>query len=96
LITTILPIHKSVENTKQSEEPAPNWTSYFLKTLFKEVGRMAVPFRRTSKTAKRKRRTHFKLNVPGMVSCPNCGEMKLAHRVCKACGTYKGKEVVND
>lgn len=28
---------------------------------------MAVPFRRTSKTAKRKRRTHFKLNVPGMV-----------------------------
>ncbi|MBH9788308.1 50S ribosomal protein L32, partial [Clostridioides difficile] len=27
---------------------------------------MAVPFRRTSKTAKRKRRTHFKLSVPGM------------------------------
>ncbi|HWK24532.1 MAG TPA: 50S ribosomal protein L32, partial [Ureibacillus sp.] len=26
---------------------------------------MAVPFRRTSKTAKRKRRTHFKLSVPG-------------------------------
>jgi large subunit ribosomal protein L32 len=62
--------------------------------LFKEVGRMAVPARRTSKTAKRKRRTHFKLNVPGMVACPNCGEMKLAHRICKACGTYKGKEVV--
>jgi large subunit ribosomal protein L32 len=56
---------------------------------------MAVPFRRTSKTAKRKRRTHFKLESPGMVSCPNCGEMKLAHRVCKECGTYKGKEVVN-
>jgi large subunit ribosomal protein L32 len=56
---------------------------------------MAVPARRTSKTAKRKRRTHFKLNVPGMVSCPNCGEMKLAHHVCKACGTYKGKDVVN-
>jgi large subunit ribosomal protein L32 len=30
-----------------------------------------------------------------MVACPNCGEMKLAHRVCKECGTYKGKEVVN-
>ncbi|MBR2758296.1 MAG: 50S ribosomal protein L32, partial [Exiguobacterium sp.] len=27
---------------------------------------MAVPFRRTSKTRKRLRRTHFKLNVPGM------------------------------
>jgi large subunit ribosomal protein L32 len=57
---------------------------------------MAVPFRRTSKTVKRKRRTHFKLSVPGMVECPNCGEMKLAHRVCKACGTYKGKEVVSN
>jgi len=57
---------------------------------------MAVPFRRTSKTAKRKRRTHFKLQVPGMVECPKCGEMKLAHRVCKACGTYKGKEVVEN
>lgn len=56
---------------------------------------MAVPFRRTSKTKKRMRRTHFKLQVPGMVECPNCGEMKLAHRVCKNCGTYKGEEVIN-
>ncbi|AZV42159.1 MULTISPECIES: 50S ribosomal protein L32 [Peribacillus] len=56
---------------------------------------MAVPFRRTSKTVKRKRRTHFKLSVPGMVECPSCGEMKLSHRVCKECGTYNGKEVVN-
>jgi large subunit ribosomal protein L32 len=57
---------------------------------------MAVPARRTSKTAKRKRRTHFKLQVPGMTECPSCGELKLAHRVCKACGTYKGKEVINN
>ena len=55
---------------------------------------MAVPKRRTSKTAKRKRRTHFKLNVPGMVICPNCGEMKLSHRVCKECGHYNGRAVV--
>ncbi|MBO0994264.1 50S ribosomal protein L32 [Bacillus sp. SD088] len=57
---------------------------------------MAVPKRRTSKTAKRQRRTHYKLLVPGMVDCPNCGEKKLSHRVCKACGTYKGNEVVNN
>jgi large subunit ribosomal protein L32 len=31
-----------------------------------------------------------------MTECPNCGELKLAHRVCKACGTYKGKEVINN
>ncbi len=56
---------------------------------------MAVPKRRTSKQRKRKRRTHFKLNMPGMVVCDNCGEMKLAHRVCKECGHYKGREVLN-
>lgn len=56
---------------------------------------MAVPFRRTSKMKKRTRRTHFKLQVPGMVECSSCGEMKLSHRVCKACGTYKGNDVVN-
>ncbi|MBN6185873.1 50S ribosomal protein L32 [Aneurinibacillus sp. REN35] len=57
---------------------------------------MAVPQRRTSKTRKNKRRTHFKLEVPGMVKCPECGEMKLAHRVCKSCGSYKGNQVVNN
>ena len=55
---------------------------------------MAVPKRRTSKSVKRKRRTHFKLNVPGMVVCPNCGEMKLSHRVCKECGQYDGKTII--
>jgi large subunit ribosomal protein L32 len=57
---------------------------------------MAVPFRRTSKTRKRKRRTHFKLSVPGMVRCPQCGEWKLSHRVCRECGHYKGAEVVEN
>jgi len=56
---------------------------------------MAVPFRRTSKTRRDKRRTHFKLAVPGMVKCPQCGEYKLGHHVCKSCGTYKGKEIVS-
>ncbi|WP_120189427.1 50S ribosomal protein L32 [Ammoniphilus oxalaticus] len=56
---------------------------------------MAVPKRRTSKTRKRLRRTHFKLEVPGMVKCLTCGDYKLSHRVCKSCGTYKGQEVVN-
>jgi len=56
---------------------------------------MAVPFRRTSKTRKNKRRTHFKLAVPGMVKCSECGELKLAHRVCKECGSYKGQDVLN-
>ncbi len=51
------------------------------------------PQRRTSKTRKRLRRTHFKMETPGMMVCPNCGEMKLAHIVCSACGYYDGKLV---
>lgn len=35
---------------------------------------MAVPFRRTSKTKKRMRRTHLKKTAASVVSCPNCGE----------------------
>ncbi|MBN2540203.1 MAG: 50S ribosomal protein L32 [Bacilli bacterium] len=55
---------------------------------------MAVPFRKISKSQKRKRRTHFKLQAPTMAVCPNCGEMTLSHTVCKKCGYYKGKLVV--
>ena len=36
----------------------------------------------------------WKLDLPGMSKCPKCGEMKLAHRMCKACGYYNGREVV--
>ncbi|WP_338967155.1 MULTISPECIES: 50S ribosomal protein L32 [unclassified Spiroplasma] len=55
---------------------------------------MAVPFRRISKTRKAKRRTHFKLWHPTLVSCTNCGANIKPHRVCKECGYYKGKEAV--
>lgn len=55
---------------------------------------MAVPQHRTSKTRKRMRRSHWKLQAPGIVECPQCHEPKLAHRVCKNCGHYKGRSVV--
>lgn len=55
---------------------------------------MAVPKRKTSKARRDKRRANWKLAIPGMISCPQCGELIMPHRVCKACGFYKGKEVV--
>jgi len=55
---------------------------------------MAVPQRRTSKTRKRLRRTHFKLSARGLVTCPHCGEMIQPHRVCPHCGYYDGKAIV--
>ena len=55
---------------------------------------MAVPQRRISKTRKRLRRTHFKLSVTGLVTCPHCGAMIKAHHVCPKCGYYACKAVV--
>ena len=56
---------------------------------------MAVPQRRTSKTKKRMRRTHLKKELPGITTCPNCGEPIKPHRACTKCGSYKGKEVIS-
>ncbi len=56
---------------------------------------MAVPKRRTSRTKRDMRRAnHDKIQAPSFNACPNCGEMKVPHRVCGACGFYDGKAVV--
>lgn len=57
---------------------------------------MAVPFRRTSKTKKRMRRTHLKKENPTIVTCTNCGEAIQPHRACPKCGFYKGKNVLKN
>ncbi|MBD3383272.1 MAG: 50S ribosomal protein L32 [candidate division Zixibacteria bacterium] len=56
---------------------------------------MALPKRRHSKTRGRKRRTHWKLDVPSMTACDNCGEKKLPHHICPHCGYYNGREIIN-
>ncbi len=55
---------------------------------------MAVPKKRTSKSRQRKRRAQIKLEVPNFAKCPNCGQEKLPHVVCPACGFYKNKTVI--
>jgi len=57
---------------------------------------MAVPFRKVSKTRKRMRRSHNALEVVGTTKCSVCGAVIKPHRVCKACGNYKGKKVVSE
>ena len=56
---------------------------------------MAVPFRRTSKTKKRMRRTHLKKEVGAVTSCPKCGASLRPHRACTKCGNYKNENVLN-
>jgi len=54
---------------------------------------MAVPKKKTSKSKRDMRRAHDFLTPAGISVCPQCNEMKLPHRACSNCGTYKGQNV---
>jgi large subunit ribosomal protein L32 len=51
---------------------------------------MPQPKKKTSHSKQGHTRHHWKAKTPTLVKCKNCGEMKLAHRVCTACGFYNG------
>jgi large subunit ribosomal protein L32 len=36
----------------------------------------------------------MKQPLPHFVPCPRCGEARISHRVCAACGYYKDRMVV--
>ena len=55
---------------------------------------MAVPKRKVSKSRRNMRRSHHRLRTVNLGECPNCGELKLAHHICQACGHYNGREVI--
>ncbi|MDR2599136.1 MAG: 50S ribosomal protein L32 [Oscillospiraceae bacterium] len=55
---------------------------------------MAVPKSKVSKARKNKRRSsHWKLESPNLSKCSKCGELRMPHRACSECGTYKDREV---
>lgn len=56
---------------------------------------MAVPKRKTSKSRIRIRKRAHKITIPVATPCSNCGQPHLPHRVCPACGYYKGRQVVS-
>ena len=56
---------------------------------------MAVPKRKQSKSRSAIRRAQvMKQPVPHFVPCPRCGEARISHQGCKACGYYKDRMVV--
>ena len=55
---------------------------------------MAVPKKRRSKSSKRTHRSAWKIAIPTLVTCKECGELHVSHRVCTSCGYYKGRPVI--
>lgn len=54
---------------------------------------MAVPRNRVSNAKKNSRRSHHAKKPKNLSECSNCGKGRLPHRVCPACGHYKGQVV---
>ncbi|MBE6479741.1 MAG: 50S ribosomal protein L32 [Olsenella sp.] len=56
---------------------------------------MAVPKYKKGRTSTHNRRSaNSHLDAPARSVCPQCGAVKLPHRVCPNCGYYKDREVI--
>lgn len=55
---------------------------------------MAVPKRKSSKRKLRTRKASHASVVRAGHTCPECGAPKQPHRVCQACGQYRGVQVL--
>jgi large subunit ribosomal protein L32 len=56
---------------------------------------MALPKKRKSKARRNMRQAaNDRIAVKELSVCPSCGEQKLPHRICPACGFYKDRVVV--
>lgn len=55
---------------------------------------MAVPKRKSSKQKIRSRHAGHHRVVRASQACPECGAPQQPHRVCAACGKYRGRQVL--
>ena len=56
---------------------------------------MAVPKGKVSKERRNTRKSaNSKLTAPALVECPQCKELKPAHKACPKCGAYKNETVI--
>lgn len=56
---------------------------------------MAVPKRRKTSSRRDQRRMHLFLRAPVLSLCQKCKKPLKPHIVCKYCGYYNGKEVID-
>ncbi len=56
---------------------------------------MAVPRHHMAKGKQLRRRSHLALKGASLTKCAHCAKMIVSHQVCKFCGFYKGREIIN-
>ena len=49
---------------------------------------MAVPKKKTTKSARNQRRSHHAISKITLSTCKECGSAVLPHVICKNCGAY--------
>ena len=53
------------------------------------------PKNKVSRTRRDQRRAqNWKIQLPNLMACTRCGELMRPHYVCKACGTYNRRSVI--
>lgn len=55
---------------------------------------MGLPKKRRSYMKQRLRRSHHALEKTNYVACQSCAAPTLPHRICPACGMYRGKQIL--
>lgn len=55
---------------------------------------MAVPKKRKSRSKRDMRRSHDHVKMPSVCECPQCHEPVRPHHICKNCGTYRGRTII--
>ncbi|RJP39058.1 MAG: 50S ribosomal protein L32 [Phycisphaerales bacterium] len=53
-----------------------------------------LPVKKTSKSAKRKRRSHHALRPVNLAPCPKCSRPKLPHAACGLCGYVSARQAL--
>ncbi len=56
---------------------------------------MGVPRSHHTKSRRNKGRSHFALKLRNLSVCSKCGKAVLAHTICRNCGFYGGREVID-
>jgi large subunit ribosomal protein L32 len=56
---------------------------------------MAVPKGKRTRAKRGARRSHKKIKVVSLTTCPQCKSLVKPHTTCLVCGTYRGVQVID-